>query len=261
MPSLPVEIRAGALAYTLPMLAGRRGVRHAFSTRHGGVPAGGRLARKRLLQGGGFSPDTRIVTLHQVHGADVLSVMSPVTPPGDPPAADAAVTDVAGTLLVVQTADCAAILLADATAGVVAAAHAGWRGAVAGIVAGTLDSMQQMGASPSRVLAAIGPSLGPCCFEVGEEVAEQFDAIDRSLVDRSRRRPHVDLPAAVTLLLARSGVPESAIERADACTACRQDLFFSHRGERGRSGRMLASIARTDGRAVVSSTLAHRTSR
>lgn len=241
----PLDVDADADALQLPGLAGRGGVHHAFSTRRGGAPAGGRMSRELVLQAGGFSATAEVVLLDQVHGTTVHRVGHPPAPATPRPAADASVTRRCGPVLVVQTADCAAVLLADPGAGVIAAVHAGWRGVVAGILARTVAVMEALGAVPSRLSAAIGPAIGPCCFEVGEEVATLFGAIDAALVDRSRPRPRLDLPAAAALLLTRDGVLPAAIERVDLCTVCRPDLFFSHRREQGRAGRLFAAIALT----------------
>ena len=159
-----------------------------FSTRVGGVskaPFAGlnlggsvgddveavRENRHRLLAALGFETDA-LATVGQVHGADVVTV----TAPGHTPEHDGLVTDQAGVALGIVVADCGAVLLADAEAGVVGACHAGWRGAVGEIPRRTVEAMQALGAQPKRIRAYIGPCIGPEDFEVGPEVAVQFDA-------------------------------------------------------------------------------------
>ena len=237
--SLPV----GAKTFHLLGFAETGGVHHAFSTRHGGLPpGGGRAALAAFLRAGGFPPAASAIRLRQVHGGDVHRAGHRQASDAGLPHADAAVTDKPGLVLTVQTADCVPVLLADMAAGVVAAAHVGWRGAVAGVLAHTMDAMRELGALPPNVAAAIGPAIGPCCFEVGPDVAAPFGAMDRALVDRSGHRPHVDLPGAVAHLLAQAGVVPAAIRHSGLCTRCRTDLFYSHRGEQEHAGRLVAGI-------------------
>jgi len=257
------------------------GVPHAFTTRVGGVSAppfdklnlagassaGGidvesrRLENHRRVLHAVGAASHRWLGLHLVHGIDVVVCNEPPSPlePGDHALAgcgegDALCTSVPGWMLKVTTADCVAILLACPTAGssagsgagAVAVVHAGWRGVVGGIVRRTAESLVAAGASMPRVAAAIGPCIGVEAFEVGEEVAARFeDAGLGSHVHRSPAwgRPHVDLFGAVASQLVAAGVTPDAIDGEALCTAARPELFFSHRRDRGRTGRMAAMVA------------------
>ncbi len=152
------------------------------------------------------------------------------------PAADAVTTDRSGVLVGVRTADCLPVLLVDPRTRTVGAVHAGWRGAATGVLQNAVRAMvEQHSARPCDVEAAIGPGIGPCCFEVGEEVARRFGA---EFVTRPNGRPHVDLAGSLGAELAALGVQQ--VENMRECTSCNLDRFFSHRAERGQTGRMLS---------------------
>jgi YfiH family protein len=216
---------------------------HGFSTRHGGIPHGGSPAAvlPAFLPAAGFPPASVAVPLHQVHG-HAVHMVGQSSGQEPEPTADGAVTDRPGVVLMVRTADCVPILLVSDRPGVAGVAHAGWRGALAGIIEETVEGMVSLGASRPSIRAAVGPAIGPCCFTVGPEVAKPFAGLSRDLVDEDDDGPRVDLPGAVGMLLEGAGLAPSAIHRLSACTACRQDLFFSHRGEAGRTGRLLAAV-------------------
>jgi YfiH family protein len=168
---------------------------------------------------------------------------------------DALVTNAALVPLVILTADCAAIFFFDPVHRAVGTAHAGWRGTVAGVAARTVEVMRDaFGTNPQDLTAAIGPSIGPCCYEVGAEVinavAATFpDHIGELLVEPdmasagsfrasvNQERKHFDLWRANEIMLAHAGVRDDAIEVARLCTACRTDLLYSHRAEKGNTGR------------------------
>ncbi|MDE3110810.1 MAG: peptidoglycan editing factor PgeF, partial [Acidobacteriota bacterium] len=194
----------------------------------------------------------------------------------DPPRGDALYSREPGFLLAAQTADCIPILLADTRLRAVAAIHAGWRGTLRRIAAKTLGRMQmEFGTRPEDVIAALGPGIGRCCYEVGEDVAREFhaqfararewfdgpfDALASGENDPNwlpwltmmppghpppPLRTKLDLIAANRAILAEAGVAEARIFAANYCTACRTDLFFSYRreGATGRpTGRMMAAI-------------------
>ena len=174
--------------------------------------------------------------MHQVHGATVLTARE-----GDCGDGDALVTTTHGLALVVVTADCLPILVAAAEK--VAAIHAGWRGLVGGVIAATLAHF----ADPSRVTAWIGPAIGPCCYEVGEEVAGLVVARNSSAVRANgpRGRPHLDLPLAAEIELARCGVRE--IRRLAVCTACHPRTLESFRRDGASAGRNVSLIWRRAG--------------
>jgi len=217
--------------------------------------------------------EMRVVVLKQIH-SDVVHVIrdrkkdaSAVAPTGD-----ALIAREPGVLLVVQIADCVPVLLADTKNKAVAAIHSGWRGTLARIAEKTLGQMRmEFGTDPTNVVAAIGPAIGRCCYEVGSEVAQQFEAkfpearewfegpYDKLAAGESdpnwlpwlTMRPpghappplrvHLDLIAANRAILAHAGVPARQISSAGFCTACRGDLFFSYRRER-ITGRLVAAI-------------------
>jgi YfiH family protein len=232
------------LAFRLGGPLAGEGWRHAFSTRHGGLPPGEPNASWRpFLEAGGFAPTARVVKLRQVHGSHVHVYRDATPLPARPPEADGAVTREPALVLTIQTADCSPVLLADPEARVVGVAHAGWRGVVAGVVERTVHSMASLGARPDAIRVAMGPSIGVCCFEVSEEVARLFGEPGTGLVLRTTGRPRVDLAGAVEARLQLAGVPPGSIRRSQYCTRCRTDLFFSHRGEPGGTGRLLSAVA------------------
>ncbi|MGH9732735.1 MAG: peptidoglycan editing factor PgeF [Candidatus Acidiferrales bacterium] len=223
--------------------------------------------RRRFQKALGHS-DACLVTLRQVH-SDVLHVIGEPLP--DAPNGDALATETKGLLLGVQTADCIPILLVDPRHRAVAAVHAGWRGTVARIAEKTVGRMaMEFGTRPRDVLAALGPGIGRCCYEVGPDVvkefaaqfpgaAEWFDGPFAMLASGEDRNPlpwltmmppghqpppvrcYLDLHAANSAILANAGLQRKNIFAADFCTSCRTDLFFSYRRERV-TGRMMAVI-------------------
>lgn len=264
---------------------------HAFSTRPGGSSP---LGDEKVLNLGFTEWDERahveknrlafavalgardmpLVTLRQIH-SDVISVAAapgPGTGKKDSPKADALITHDPGLLLAVQTADCVPILLADKKRSVIAAIHAGWRGTLARIAVKTLGRMQmEYGTRPGDVVAALGPAIGRCCYEVGPEVAQAFatqfpaalhwfDGPFEQLAHGEEPlwlpwltmmppghvppppRVQLDLRAANRWQLVDAGVPESQIDVSDLCTACRRGLLFSYRREGAKAGRLMAAI-------------------
>ena len=239
-------------------------VRHGFFTREGGVsqglyaslncgpgskddPASVQENRARAMAMMDMPPDA-LLTLYQAHTADVVVVTEPWTA-GIPPTADALVTDRPGLVLGILTADCAPVLLADGKAGVVAAAHAGWKGALAGVLDNTLAAMVKLGAKPANVVAAIGPCIGHRSYEVGPEFPAPFlaeDAINVDFFAPAPRAGHAlfDLPGYISRKLAKLGVIEVTRVPADTCRD--EGRFFSYRratlrGE-GDYGRQLSAI-------------------
>ncbi len=191
---------------------------------------GPRLAREVLARRVVAGP-SRVAWLEQVHSATVLEAVPGVNGP-----ADALTTDRRGLALCVVTADCVPVLLA--APGRVAAVHAGWRGLAAGVVP---TALARFGTGP--VSAWIGPAIGVCCYEVGEEVAAEVARASSAAVVRPgpRGRPHIDLAAAAALQLRRHGVRE--IHRLGLCTRC-DDRLRSYRREGAGAGRNLAVIRR-----------------
>jgi hypothetical protein len=221
------------------------GARLAFSTRAGGVseppydslnlglstadrPEAVAENRRRLLTGLGLDAQ-RVATAGQVHGAAVAVVERA----GLVPAHDGLVTREPGLALAVSSADCLPILFA--APGAVAVAHAGWRGTVAGVAEATLAALCRAAeVDPAQVRVHLGPCIRDCCYDIGPEVAVQFPPETlRNVDDRVR----VSLPLAVSLRLRDAGVVESAIVDTGACTACHPQWYFSHRRDRGLTGR------------------------
>ena len=188
-----------------------------------------------------------IASVHQVHSPDAVIVRE-AAPRDQRPHADALVTDRRGLLLGIVTADCAPVLLADVEAGVIGAAHAGWRGAVAGVTDRTIAAMITLGARVERIAAAVGPCIAQRNYEVDAAFAERLlgddAAAERFFADGPRGRPHFDLEAYVVARLAAAGVRQ--IEAAGLDTFGLEDRFFSyrratHRGE-ANYGRQISLI-------------------
>ena len=189
----------------------------------------------------------------QVHSNNVAVVTGSTIGSGaiDPdtafPDTDAMVTNIPDVPLVVLVADCCSISLYDPVNNAIALAHAGWRGTGAGIAAAAVSKMTgEFGSSPADLVAGIGPSIGPCCYEVGKEVLERFKKTYPDLVDEvfdlSDDKYKFDLQKSNRLILTTAGVPDDRIETAGLCTSCRTDLFYSHRAENGNTGRFGALI-------------------
>ena len=231
------------------------------------------IANRKKFFGAVRSRKMRPVLLRQIHSDLVYLVGRDDVPQGDAaPQGDALITREPGVLLAVQTADCIPILLADTKRRAVAAIHSGWRGTAQRIAEKTLGRMQmEFGTQAEDIVAAIGPGIGACCYEVGHEVIKEFaakfpdardwfdgpfdllengDADSNWLPWLTMRPPghappaptaRFDLVAANRAILAGAGVPLANISVSSFCTACRPDLFFSYRRER-HTGRMIAAI-------------------
>jgi YfiH family protein len=178
-----------------------------------------------------------LATAGQVHGSTVQVIDAP----RHEPFCDGLVTTTSGLLLAIAVADCAAVLLADPAHGVAGACHAGWRGAVRGVVNDTVAAMTDRGAAPEAIRAYISPCLSQEAFEVGPEVAEQFDPAVVAHPNDTER-PHVNLKAALHRHLEGAGLPSDAIEVSDRCTLQETDHFFSYRAADGPTGRMFGAI-------------------
>ena len=247
-----------------PCLARLPGIRHGFFTRAGGGSLG---IYAGLNCGPGSADDPQqvaanrarvaahlgaahadVITLYQVHGATALCVDAPV-PAHNRPTADAVVTQTPGLAVGVLTADCTPVLFADAHAGVVAAAHAGWRGAHAGILEATIAEMERLGAERRNIRTALGPAINQDSYEVGPEFeAELLEGCSdnarfftRSI---STERAHFDLPGYVENRLIAAGLGD--VERHSPCTYANESLFYSFRRSQHRSegdyGRQISAI-------------------
>jgi hypothetical protein len=185
--------------------------------------------RARVAQSLGLSRD-RLVTLYQVHSARAVRVTGPW--PGTPAEADALVTTTPGVALGALAADCAPVLLVDPTARVIGAAHAGWKGAITGVVEAAIAEMVLAGAEPARILAVIGPCIGQASYEVGPEFRDRFIEADPAnarhfVTPPGATRPHFDLGGYLEARLSTIGL--AAVERVDADTCADPDRWFSYR--------------------------------
>ncbi len=248
-----------------PLLGQLSGIRHGFFTREGGVSTGLYASlniglgsnddRANVLENRGRVADQlgvardRLAFAYQVHSADVWQVDG-ATDLTAPPKADAVVTATRGLGIAISIADCGPILFADADAGVIGAAHSGWKGAFTGVIGATVAAMEALGAQRDRIAAAIGPMISRRAYEVGPEFVARFEADDADnarFFTPSATPGHAmfDLPAYVLKRLAQAGVGRA--ENLDLCTYSDETRFFSyrrmtHRGEPDY-GRLVAAIA------------------
>ena len=185
------------------------------------------INRARVAQAMDLAPD-HLVTVHQVHSADVVHVTGPLS---DKPRADGIVTATPGVALAILTADCQPVLFADTHAGVIGAAHAGWRGALDGVLEATLDAMEGLGADRAHIHAVIGPSISQSAYEVGPEFFDDFMAEDsdnaRFFAQGAGDRMMFDLPAYGLHRLRGAGVGHAEWTR--HCTYSEPERFFSYR--------------------------------
>ncbi len=219
-------------------------VRHGFFTRKGGASSGifaglncgtgssdqaEIVAINRARVAGAMGSDLgHLVTVHQVHSADVVAITAPLS---DRPRADALVTATPGLVLAVLTADCQPVLFADARAGVIGAAHAGWKGAKTGVLEATLDAMEGLGANRADIAAVVGPCISQTAYEVGQEFYETFTDDDpdaqRFFINGNGDRMLFDLPSYGLWRLRQAGVGHAEWTR--HCTYRDPARFYSYR--------------------------------
>lgn len=243
-------------------LLARAGFAHAFFTRQGGAsPApfhslnfgtaagSGDDVRENLCRAARALgvPPSRLYLASQVHGRTALVLSG--TEEREAVAvecADALVTSAAGVACCLRVADCVPVLIGDRRSGAVAAVHSGWRGTVANVVGAAILALRKsVDAGERDLVAAIGPHIGPCCFEVDQDVAEKLAACPagpKAVLAVQDRRARVDLRMIVRAELEDSGISASDIDDIRGCTACDAERFFSYRRDREKSGRMLAAI-------------------
>lgn len=232
---------------------------HGFSVRSGGVslpprdalnlgfhvgdePAAVAENLRRLEKGAGIAPGA-LHTISQVHGDRVLEA-PPTLRRGEEDCgeADALISRHDGIAVGVRTADCVPVLI-EAERGAVAAVHAGWRGTEAEILTRTIERLAEAGADVSRLKVAIGPAIGACCYGVSAELAARFgEKFGAAVVQGPPDAPRLDLIAALKVSLTRAGVADSQVDVVAACTSCDAQRFFSHRRDRGATGRHLSFI-------------------
>lgn len=254
---------------TFPALNVLSFLRHAFSTRIGGVSrnefsslnlAFGRgdpdenvmENYRRICAAAGFNAES-LVSSAQVHRTVVRRVGRQNCGEGftkpKPTGIDGLITDEPGVTLVTHHADCSALYFADPVKKAIGLSHAGWRGTAARIGAETVRSMaREFGSRPENLVCVIGPSIGPCCFEVDSPVFEIFSGMrDLSpwewIRDDGEGKYHINLWEANRRVLINAGVPEQNISVSGLCTQCHPDLLFSHRASRGKRGGLAAFLA------------------
>lgn len=231
--------------YRSELLQALPGIIHGFPERAGGVSLGARSSlnlgyrwgdepanvdenRRLVAAAAGYQPEALQVTKH-VHGTAVWRVGEPAP---EPPEFDGLVTSDVGPVLGAFAADCVPIVLADAHARVIGACHAGWRGTVAGVARNVVDRMVELGAKAENIRAALGPSIGPCCFEVGDEVVAEFVARFgglSGLVVAGPNKNHISLRVANRAILEEAGLAPSHLDDNPPCTRCNPERFFSYR--------------------------------
>ena len=271
----------GERLFITSRLLSAEGVVHGFSVRTGGVSRGPyeslNLGRgvgddpraveenlRRLAAAAGLEGPQAFASAHQVHGDRVVGAargapMTEIFPPSAAPAAgsgseqegsvraDAVVALEPGVAAAVRVADCVPVLLYAPDRGLAAAVHSGWRGAIAWVAARGVRALQRAcGADPAQMLAAVGPCIERCCYEVGKDLAALFrSSFGPGAADdpQTTAKPHLDLRFCVEAALRSAGVREDRIEHAGGCTSCDISACFSHRRDRGTTGRHLAFVA------------------
>jgi purine-nucleoside/S-methyl-5'-thioadenosine phosphorylase / adenosine deaminase len=226
---------------------------HLFTTRQLQLPSAD--SWRALASALGVHGD-RVVSVNQVHGRDVLTIDKDIAPRmleqyrDDRPRADALVSNAPDVALIVRAADCVPLLIADTQTGAAAAVHAGWRGTAARVTVAAIDAMRAaFGSRAADLVAAIGPAIGSCCYEVGPDVVGAFAAAghERYLIDRwfmapRDRRMRLDVAGANRDQLILAGVREENIHACGLCTAMHLDVLTSYRAEKKAAGRIAAAI-------------------
>ena len=256
MTNMPDPIRS-------PLLENNDRIAHGFFTRAGGVSSG---IYEGLNVGSGSKDDPKAVeenrrrvaayfdlpltslqTLYQVHSPTVLTITEPL--PSPRPQADAMVTNVPGLILGALSADCGPILFCEPDAGIIGSAHAGWRGALSGVLENTVEAMVKLGGERSKIRAVLGPCIGPDNYEVGSEFVAEFTARDQTYEQYFRpstdpARKMFDLWSFIVDRLSASGVQTASL---NLCTYADEARFFSYRRTTHRKepdyGRLIAAIA------------------
>ncbi len=235
---------------SIPALDKATGMIHAFTTRQGGMGArkdGGKHPDdwEAVARAFGICID-RVVTVDQVHGENIVTVDDLNVLDVRTVHADAMITAVPGIAVGIETADCVPVLLFDPKKPAVAAVHAGWKSTVKKIVQKAVHRMhEEFGSDPTRLIAAIGPAIGPECYEVDEhvmgKVRDAFSFWNEVSTPRGDDHWSLDLLKANKLELLQIGLAEQNVHALGLCTSCRRDLFYSYRAE-GRTGRILSVI-------------------
>lgn len=257
--------RAGRIHYLAAEFDGQPCSVQGFTTRHEGVSrppynslnlGTGTLDQPHNVEGNrsllmrAFDvPPEGLLTVRQVHGNDILVIDAPNEDVSHflTVESDAIITNQPGIMIGVCVADCVPLLLLDPERRVIAAVHAGWQGTASRLVAKTVKAMQaHFGCDPASLMAAIGPCIMPCCYEVDGPVRQAFLQGDLPwetfAEENGAGKWKLDLAAANRGLLAAAGVPASAIRTAEMCVCCQRELFFSYRRDKGETGRQMGFI-------------------
>ncbi len=267
--TLNLHDKNGVVYFTFPLFD-RFGVPHAFSTRLGGVSEGNTASMnfsftldesadavkenfKIFASALGFDPE-KLVLSQQTHTANLRTVSEEDFGKGvwrerDYSDIDGLVTNVSSAVLVTQYADCTPLLFYDTTKNIAATSHAGWRGTVAEIGKKTVELMtESYGSNPKDIIAAIGPSIGKCCYEVDDPVIDEIkklSCLDLSLcfAEKGDGKYMLDLREVNRQILINAGILPENIDTADLCTCCNSELFHSHRATKGKRGTLGAFIS------------------
>ncbi|MGE0453057.1 MAG: peptidoglycan editing factor PgeF [Vicinamibacteria bacterium] len=219
------------------LLAALPGLSHGFEQR---LASGGRESRDetRARVSAALAADGRLYLLSQVHGREVRRA-----PWHGSPEADAGFSSEPGVLLGIESADCLPVLLADPARRAAAAAHAGWRGSAQGVTLATVRALLAEGSRARDLVAALGPAIGPCCYEVGDELRAHFGPGEQELFRSGPvGRPRLDLRELNRRQLLAAGLLPERIESLAECTRCRADLYHSFRREGSPAGRMISWV-------------------
>lgn len=240
------------IVYKSSLLNSWNGICHGFSTRAGGVsnfpyntlnlglsvgdiPENVHKNRELFFQALKSNPQ-QFAQGVQVHG----NTIQIVDHPGTFESADALITTQKNISLVIKTADCAPMILFDPEQGVIAAVHAGWRSVVKGILENTVRTMvRDFYCNPKNIKCAIGPSIRSCCYEVKSDLSSRFPD---NVILWENNKLYLDIPKAIQLRLIDQGIHIENIDDSRLCTACNEKLFFSHRRDKGKTGRMMMAV-------------------
>ncbi len=238
-----------SLGVVLTLLAANHGLRHAFGTK--------KLVDEKRLAHAMDQGEIPVASVHQVHGDGILVVDRPaedwvaaqkkIAAAGRAEGYDAMVTDQPGVILAVRTADCLPVLIFDPRQRVIAAVHAGWRGALREVVPKTVRCMMdRFSCQPQAVIIGIGPSIRSCCYEVGEMVLAPLSARypywQEVVKESGDKKAMLNLQELIRRQLLELGVPMDQIEIAQACTSCDPERFFSYRRDGKKTGSMWSGI-------------------
>lgn len=269
-----IQERDGVVYYTIPSFSALGFLKHGFSTRIGGVSSGCFQSLNMSFSRETASLENVVENVRRMgaaigialedmvrcnyeHGTNVLVIDRSmagegILRPHEMPFCDGLIATDSSVAAVTLHADCNPIFFADKRGRAAGVCHAGWRGTLGGVTANILGKLRELGVGPGDVLFGIGPSIGPCCFEVQDDVSSQFlEKYGDEVVERRDGRQFVDLWRTLALQLEAMGVPPENVTFSMQCTYCREELFYSHRRDKGQTGAM-GSFIQLCGRAQAS---------